>query len=98
MFYLAAILSLNVYAVSGRFLNHDEIVKRFETKVFQTTTQSADRPMMGMERRPYSGRVQTFEIPKEVSSKIDLRHRDTPTKRQFGSTCSAFGLDRKSVV
>ena len=92
MFYLAAILSLNVSAAGGSFLNHDEIVKRFETKVFSGTTHSEVRPMTAMERKPSPGRVLTFEIPKDVSSTIDLRHRDTPSKRQFGSTCSAFGL------
>jgi C1A family cysteine protease len=73
-------------------LSHEEIIKYFQTKIHSTETRPARRPMMPMERKTGTGRIRSLDLPKDVSPLVDLRHRDTPSKRQFGSTCSSFGL------
>jgi C1A family cysteine protease len=73
-------------------LNHEEIVKYFQTKIHSSDSKPRIYPMIPMERKTGTGRVRSFNLPKDVSPLIDLRYRDTASKRQFGSTCSSFGL------
>lgn len=92
MFFFMIMMLANAFAGDEVFLDHEEITRRFETKVFSTTTRPSRHRMMRMEVRPRADRIQVYRIPETVKTKVDLRYRDTATKRQFGSTCSAFGL------
>ncbi len=92
MLFFAVIMLANVFASDEDFLGHKEIIRRFETKIFTTNSRPLRHRMMRMEVRPHADRIQVYSIPSTVKTKVDLRFRDTATKRQFGSTCSAFGL------
>ncbi len=87
-----AVLLVNLVFAESNPLTHQEIVKHFQFKTHISETKPNKRPMMPMERRPQRGRVRSFHLPKDVSPLVDLRYRDTASKRQFGSTCSSFGL------
>src|ERR1035437_3164564 len=44
-----------------------------------------------IDRRKNLGQGSRLELP-AVSTGVDLRYRDTTVKKQFGGTCTAFGL------
>ena len=92
MIFLFALLIKSVFAGDVTYIRHQEILRRFDAKIFTANQKPLFHPMMPMEQKPGGGRTQIGQIPRDVTPVVDLRYRDTPAKRQFGSTCSTFGL------
>jgi len=92
MIFLFALLIKSVFAGDVTYISHQEILRRFDAKIFTANQKPLFHPMMPMEQKPGGVRTQIGQIPRDVTPVVDLRYRDTPAKRQFGSTCSTFGL------
>lgn len=50
------------------------------------------RAQIAASRVVNQARIESLAINSTVPTKVDLRYRDTEVKKQFGGTCTAFGL------
>lgn len=99
-------LSLTLSSANA-FLDSSEIEKRINDKNFKPTTSRLPAGVIINdlddiipakirseidEERSFKRAGEELVFDKSIAQKVDLRHRDTKVKSQWGGTCSTFGL------